>query len=354
MGHVVQTNGDYTIKTGEGNKILLDTGTNVGEVRVTGNLIVTGDTLTVSANNLNVKDNIIFINQYPPEDYEPNTEVPLPEGVILDYAGIQIDRGTLMPASFLFDETAKSWILVEGSPESTFNYSNSNLRLQRIFTDPATDNGDLTLIGFGTGVVKVLGTTNYANQVTDDDDIPNKKYVDDAIIATSSFQIIRGNTRVIAFDTSDPLDQSFFSSNIGGYPPFPEQDQIAIIVNNRRVAVFTEQEFTMRGLSIFAEDPKGLDIEGGEEGISEAITIQARETNSGIRLETNGTGKVEISYALQFDPVGVNITPAKVDNTTVLYNGPVSSGTSGLYVVNNDYRDEVILRNRALLYSIIF
>jgi hypothetical protein len=345
MGQVVQVNGDYTIKASEGGTIRLDTGSNVGFVRVTGSLLVDGDTLTVSAENLNVKDNIIVLNFG-----------ETGAGVTLEYSGIQIDRGTLTPAAILFDEGADSWIIAEGTPESSFNYSNSNLRLRRVSTDSDTDSGDLTLIGFGTGVVKVLGTTDYEQQVTDDDDIPNKKYVDDRIVTTASFQLVRENTRVIAFDTETPLEQSFFP--IGPYVESPNQDQIAVIVNNKRVALFTEEEFSLRGLSIFPEDNKGNDIFSGATGdntpISQAITIQARDTNSGIRLETNGTGKVEISYALQFNSVDVGIAPAGVLGTTVIYNGPVSAGTSGLYAVNNNYRDELVLKSRALLFSMIF
>jgi len=339
MGQVVQANGDYTIKASAGGTIRLDTGSNVGFVRVTGSLLVDGDTLTVSAENLNVKDNIIILNFG-----------ETGAGVTLEYSGIQIDRGTLTPSVILFDEGADSWIIAEGTPESSFNYSNSNLRLRRVSTDSDTDSGDLTLIGFGTGVVKVLGTTNYEQQVTDDDDIPNKKYVDDAIIATPSFQIVRENTRITTFDTANPLDQDFFP--IGPYVTNPNQDQIAVIVNNRRVALFTEEEFSLRGLSIFPEDNKGADIFGG--AISQAVTIQARDTNSGIRLETNGTGKVEISYALQFNSVDLGIAPAVVTDTTVVYNGPIAAGTSGLYAVNNNYRDELVLKSRALLFSMIF
>ena len=45
----------------------------------------------------------------------------------------------------------------------------------------AEANIDIGFLGSGTGVLTVTGTTNYEAQVTDDDDIPNKKYVDDAI-----------------------------------------------------------------------------------------------------------------------------------------------------------------------------
>ena len=58
----------------------------------------------------------------------------------------------------------------------------------------------------GTVVINVSGTNNYETQVTADDDIPNKKYVDDAI--TTGIQTIqitsvaRGNTAVNLFDDS--------------------------------------------------------------------------------------------------------------------------------------------------------
>jgi hypothetical protein len=340
MGQVVQVNGDYTIKTNEGGTILLNTGNNIGFVRVTGSLLVDGDTLTVSAENLNVKDNIITLNF-------GETRA----GVSLDYSGIQIDRGTLSKASLLFDEAGDTWLLAEGGPASLvpFNYANSNLRLRKILTDSGTDTGDLTLIGFGTGVVKVSGTTNYEQQVTDDDDIPNKKYVDDAIIANPSFQIVRSDTRVAAFDPTDnPLDISFFP--IGPYVNNPPQSEIAVIVNNRRVALFTENQVEVRGLSIIWEDRKGSDIGGFP--ASDAITLQATNTNTNIKLETNGTGKVQITYAMQFDNAGV--APAAVTNTTVTYAGPVLAGTSGLYIVNDNYRDELVTKGRALLFSMIF
>jgi len=340
MGQVVQVNGDYTIKTNEGGTILLNTGNNIGFVRVTGSLLVDGDTLTVSAENLNVKDNIITLNF-------GETRA----GVSLDYSGIQIDRGTLSKASLLFDEAGDTWLLAEGGPASLvpFNYANSNLRLRKILTDSGTDTGDLTLIGFGTGVVKVSGTTNYEQQVTDDDDIPNKRYVDDAIIANPSFQIVRSDTRVTAFDpVGNPLDISVFP--IGPYVNNPPQSEIAVIVNNRRVALFTENQVEVRGLSIIWEDRKGSDIGGFP--ASDAITLQATNTNTNIKLETNGTGKVQITYAMQFDNAGV--APAAVTNTTVTYAGPVLAGTSGLYIVNDNYRDELVTKGRALLFSMIF
>ena len=91
MSEFLQTNGDYNIKTREGGIVKLDVGppTAGGQVIVTANLVVEGDTLTVEAENLNVKDNIIELNFG-----------ETGSGVSLRYSGLQIDRGTLDPASF--------------------------------------------------------------------------------------------------------------------------------------------------------------------------------------------------------------------------------------------------------------
>ena len=187
MAQFLQTNGDYTIKTYEGGIITLDTGPRIGQIKVTGNLVVEGDTLTVSAENLDVQDNIIRLNV---GETGP--------GISLRYSGLEIDRGTVDPVSFYYDENDDSFNIATGSVEGgAVNYASSQLRLRSILTNSDTDSGDLTLIGTGAGVVKVAGTTNYEQQITDDDDIPNKKYVDDSIRDNPTFQIIDDNTRVI-------------------------------------------------------------------------------------------------------------------------------------------------------------
>jgi hypothetical protein len=364
-GRTVQSSGDYNIRTGEGSTILLDTGPNVGEVRITGNLIVLGETLTVEATNLNVQDNIIILN------YGETGQ-----GVTLGYSGVQIDRGynidssQVAPTALLWDEANETWQIAQGTPEDGFNYTDSKLKLSQIITDAATDDGDLILIGAGTGVVKVTGTVNYEQRVLDDDDVPNKRYVDDAIQLNPTFQITKDDTRVIVFDKENALPASSFSPAIGPYISQPVRSEIAFIVDNKRVAVMTTDHFEMRGLTIFAEDQVGPDIEanfGGNANVenAEAVVIQADNTNANIRLETNGTGKVVISYAMSFEYHGSPVT--QVGNTSILYGSTPGTGTTGLSfrntrpsreldgTVNASFTtDELISKNRALLFSMLF
>lgn len=366
FGRSVKVNGDYNIKTGEGNTILLDTGPNIGTVRVTGNLVVEGNTLTVEAENLNVQDNIIILNFG-----EPGPGVTVGDG----YSGIQIDRGfapdssVIPPASLLWDETSESWQLALGTPESGFNWSSSRLRLKEILTDPDTDDGDLTLIGTGLGVLKVIGTLNYENQVTHDDDIPNKKYVDEAVVSLSTYQIKRDDTRIIAFDTNNPLTGDYFVPPIGPFSAMPAESEIAVIIDNKRVVSFRKRVTEFTGLSIFTEDPVvndiGDPIPGNPPENQGAVVIQADNTNTNIRLETNGTGKVVITYAQSFEHHG--LSPAHVASTTILYGTTPGTGTTGLRFVNTRAskeldgtinpsftNDELVSKNRALLFSMLF
>jgi hypothetical protein len=333
MGQFVQTNGDYNIKTAEGGQVTLDTGPGVGTVRVTGNLLVEGEQLTVSANNLNIKDNIIILN-----DGETGA------GVTMRYAGVQIDRGSDVEANLLFDENDNSWNFVFGTTGS-YNYADTTLRVASIVT---SSTGDLTLIGTGTGVVTVLGTDNYEDQVTHDDDLPNKKYVDDAIQNNPTFQIVSdsaggqsSSSRVIVSD-KDATGSLAYLSSTTGYDTGPANESaVTVIVDGRLNAQF------------FSNRTQLLDLEiSGTE-----ITTRDSITNENINIRTQGTGKLSTNYALQLDQIGVE--PAYVSGSTVLYSAPISLGTTGVFFVNDSAEvrhraGELISKNKALLLSMIF
>lgn len=329
MGQFVQVSGDYNIKSGEGAVITLDTGAGVGTTRVTGNLLVEGDTLNVSVENLNVQDNIITLN------YGETGS-----GVTLRYSGIEVDRGSSESVSFLWDDNDDSWNLKQGA-----GYASSRLRVKEILTNPDTDSGDLTLIGTGTGVIKVLGTTAYELQVTDDDDVPNKKYVDDAIQTNPTFQILRGDTRAAAFDIGNPIDPGLFP--IGPYFAQPTESVIGLAVDDNIVAQFFRNRVQLAGINFFLEDPTP-----DTPGIPDATVLQTVNTNGNIKLETNGTGKVQITYALQLDNPGT--TPAAVTNASLVYGGAVGAGSTGVYFRNTSNNDELISKSKALVFSMIF
>jgi hypothetical protein len=325
MGQYLQVNGDYNIKTAEGGRITLDTGAGVGDVRITGNLLVEGETLTVSAENLQVNDNIITLNYG-----EPGA------GVTLIYSGIEVDRGSLTRAAVIYNETDDSWGFAYGSAISGYSFGDSKIKTRTIVTDPAVDDGDLTLIGSGTGVLKVYGTLNYENQISDDDDIPNKKYVDDAIQNQPARQIISDAntpanptgtpTRVIASDVQSG-DTDFL-----GIPV--TESEVAIIVDDIPNSVFYTNRAKIQDLAFFDNN------------------IVNEDTNSNIILTTNGTGKVETTYGIQINHIAS--TPASAVNNTIVYAANPSSGSTGLFFVNTSTNGEFISKNKALVFSMLF
>ena len=354
MGQFFRVNGDYNIKVRDGGTIKLDTGAS-GDTIITGNLTVQGDLTSVSTTNLEIEDRIITLN-----DGETGP------GVSLVYSGIEIDRGTYVDstavprAAFIWNETnpgfttdedpasaAGYWQIVTGSSETAYGFADSNLKLRRILTNSSTDGGDLTLIGTGTGVVKVAGTTNYRLQVTDNDDIPNKDYVDFSILNNPTFQIRAPqgqDTRVVIADKDITPNNASTGGSLAyyyaqtGYPISVDgavESGVGFLVDGTLTATFYKNRVVLQSLEIVGSE------------------IRHDSSNENIYINTNGTGKLQTNYAIQLDNNAVS--PAIVSGSHVIYSKPESTGKSGIYFVNTENtRDELVSKNRALLFSMLF
>ena len=354
MGQFFRVNGDYNIKVRDGGTIKLDTGTS-GDTIITGNLTVQGDVTSVSTTNLEISDRIITLN-----DGENGP------GVSLTYSGIEIDRGTYVDstavprAAFVWNETNPGfatdedpasasgyWQIVTGSSETAYGFADSNLKIRRILTDASTDSGDLTLIGTGTGVVKVAGTTTYRLQVTDDNDIPNKDYVDFSILNNPTFQIRAPqgqDTRVIIADKDVTPNNSSTGGSLAyyqdatGYPISVDgavESGVGFLVDSTLTATFYRNRVVLQSLEIVGSE------------------IRHDSSNENIFINTNGTGKLQTNYAIQLDNNAVS--PAVVSGSHIIYSKPESTGKSGIYFVNTENtRDELVSKNRALLFSMLF
>ena len=345
MGQFLRVNGDYNIKTEEGARITLDTGPNVGSVRVTGDLVVEGSTVIIEATNLDIEDNIIVLNKG-----------ETGAGVTLDYSGIEIDRGSLGEASLIWNENITipagssssntgGWQFVSGTG-GVYSFSDSRLKLKEILTESTTDSGDLLLIGQGTGVVKVTGTDTYEAQVTDDDDIPNKKYVDDTIQNNPTFRVVSDNSRVTVSDkdrspniAAQPGSLAYLTATTG----FSTGGESAVSVI---VDAALNTQFYPNRTEMFS-----LEFTGSE------ITTKSGITNQNINVRTQGTGKLQTNYAVQLDTIAG--TPAYVTDATILYSATPSVGTTGVWYVNPSAEarlqsGELINKNKALVFSMIF
>ena len=316
MSKILNVNtGNYVARVASGNTITLDTGAQAGTVVITGDLQINGETTTVSSQQLDLVDNIITLNKN-----ESGA------GVTLNQAGIQIDRGSLTDALLVFDEDISfNDPITQTVKSGTFVLKTADNAIIGLRTNAITTaGGDLFLINSGTGVISVSGTADYENQVTDDDDIPNKKYVDDTVttgIQTITIQSIqRGDSALNLYDSGLDVGVSAFRVTIDG----------------TEVALFKSGSTEI------------------EDIVFENNTISTVTSATDLTLSSSGTSFVVIDGVLKM-PIQSDATSFTPGDNIVVYGKDPGFGNSGVYYTNkNNYEDELISTNRSLMFSMLF
>ena len=316
MSKILNVNtGNYVARVSSGNTITLDTGTQAGTVVVTGDLQINGTQTTVNSQTLDLVDNIITLNK------GENGA-----GVTENTAGIQIDRGTASDAFMVFDEqTSFNDPVTQTVKAGTFVFKTADNAIIGLRTNAiTTGGGDLYLINSGTGVISVSGTNDYETQITDDDDVPNKKYVDDAIttgIQTITIQsIARGDSGLNLFDES--ID--------GGV------SNLKITIDGAEVAQFKKNTTEIEDI-VFQDN-----------------TISTLTSATDLTLSSSGTSFVTIDGILKM-PVQDSGTSVNPGTNIAIYGKDPAIGNSGVWYKNKDaYEDELISTNRSLLFSMLF
>ena len=316
MSKILNVNtGNYTVRVANGSTITFDTGA-TGTTSITGNLTVAGTTTTINSTDTDIKDNIIFLNKGETGN-----------GITLNTAGIRFDRGTYADSQFLFDET-----LTHNNPVTqtvdygTFVLKDTNNKIIGLFTNSiATGGGDLYLINSGTGVISVSGTNAYENQITDDDDIPNKKYVDDAI--TTGVQTIQVNSIQRGDSTFTVTD----SSLDGGVSRFQ------IKVDNSEVAIFRNDSTEIENL-LFQDN-----------------TITTTTSGADLTISSQGSPFVKIDSTLRMPVQDDSAVVASSATMIAIFGKDPDKGKTGVWFKNKyNHEDELISTNRSLLYSMLF
>jgi hypothetical protein len=171
---------------------------------------------------------------------------------------------------------------------------------------------------------------NYETFVTQNNHIPNKKYVDDEIaiaIATLAPTFIeRGDTEVRVYDTTlgDPISKA------------------TVEIDGTLTNTFLANQVD------FLQDQINL----AEIRIEES-TISAPGTGGDLVLQAQGSQSVRIDDTLLMKSAA--IAPTYDGIGLKLYTGAQSIGGTGLFYVNSiNTRDEIISKNRSLLFSMIF
>jgi hypothetical protein len=316
-------NDDYIIKVTPGGTITLDTGPVQGNVVFTGNITVGGSQTVVNSTNLDVQDNIITVNYG-----------EAGSGITLGTAGLRIDRGTASDGAFVWDESF-SWTdpvtdtLVTGGFVFK-NIANTLIGIRTVAVD--SNGGDLYLINSGSGVISVTGTNNYEGNVTDDDHIPNKKYVDDEIVTalTSTFQ------RRIEEGTNSKSFIEVRDQEISG---------VQSVINLELDAVNIGKIFSDR-------------VELQDIRITDNM-IETTTSDQDLVLSAPGTGGITV-----LDNMTLTSTPAIDDSLTdpagpadglkMYVKNPETGGTGLFFKHANSTAGEIMSRKNALLLSMLF
>ena len=355
---VVKVQGDYKIVAAKGGTITLDpsagstssTATSLGSVVVIGNLTVFGKQTSIETTDSKVKDNIITLNAGDPT-LAQNGEVT--KGT----AGIKIARGRAgldqdqYAAFMLWNDTALwqgtgaisritgLWEFRQGRQFSGIKVNAIRLDENSASTGGAGAGQGPRLSIFGsdnpTAVLSVSGTSNYEARVTDDDDIPNKKYVDDTYAANfdTAKDLIRGKTWFKLIDQSTDGVISEIRGVLNGDP-------------SERLSVTTGT--TVLRLTPFVAQFAEVQFVGSE--------ISPQGADKDLRLSANGAGQIVIAAPLIFEDSEI---PVPQSGQTGMYSAPTGGGGTGIYFVTSSTlgvvtTDEFVSRKRALIFSLIF
>ena len=316
-------NNDYIVKVTPGGTITFDTGPTQGRVVFTGDFTVGGSQTIVNSTNLDVQDNIITVNSG-----------ETGAGITLLKSGIRVDRGSLTDAQMVFNENF-SWTdpITETTVNGGFIFETIAGMPVGIKTVSIGTNGeDLYLINSGNGVISVTGTNNYEGNVTDDDHIPNKKYVDDEIVnaLTSTFQrrIEEGSTTKSFVEVRDR-----------------EVSGLQSVINFELDSVNVGR--------VYADRTELQDIK-----IQDNM-IETTTSDQDLILSAPGTGGIKV-----LDNMTLTSTPAiddaladpagPADGLKLYVKTPETGGTGLFFKHANTTSGEIISRKNALLLSMLF
>lgn len=321
-------NGNYKVSVQTGGTIYLDTGFDTGTVEVSGNLLVRGETTTVNTTELNIEDNLITLNSG-----ETGNGINNVNG---REAGIEIDRGNLANAYFKYSETVQGFIAIDGASQ-----------LISLATNTIDSRDNNLLLDSGLGIVGVNTTNNYERKVfTYDgfgeltgynpakaDVIPNAQAVVDYVAYNFANVFLRQIGDGFLTVTSIEIDDE---ENTG------VDSVINFKVDGNTVAQVFADRWDFDQVRI-----TGTTIETISTGLEDLV------------LSANGTGNIRINDILHINSVPNSNDPTLIPEFPIdgikLYVNDQYTGKTGIYFANAEQnRDELVSKNRALLFSMLF
>lgn len=314
-------NGNYKVSVQTGGTIYLDTGFETGTVEISGDLLVKGDTTTVNTAQLNIEDNIITLNSG-----------ETGAGITLNDAGIRINRGTLPDAFFKYDEDVSGFIAI-----------NEASQLISLATNEIDSRSQNLTLNAGSSTVSVSPTVDYEQKVftyngfgeltgynaAKADVIPNTQAVVDYVAFNFANVFLR---QIGDGDSSIEIDD-FQNTGVDSV--------IAFKVDGNTVSRLYADRWEFDEIRIAGS------------------TIETISSNEDLVLKSSGTGNIRIDDTLHLNRVpsdeDPSLEPLQPLDGTKIYISDEYTGKSGIYFVNDQgNRDELVSKNRALLFGMLF
>lgn len=334
---VLKVSGNYLLDARNGDITLNVTNTpagHTGTVTIIGNLDVIGQTTQLESQDSRITDNIIVLNSGEVNSY-----------VTLGTSGLLIARGnsdTLPNAATLLYNDDNYWNVSSVATRGVFEFNSaqagSAIQVNAIRINQSNGNSTLNILGDDNpqGMINVKGTDNYASRVLDDDDIPNKKYVDSALYFGTDI----ARRLEVGASSLRMVDDSLSPSD----PFFGPSSKLWVYLNTS-----TNVVFRLEGTEAQIQ---GITINDHIISVNTAATDLVLQVQTGTNI-ISGTASVAIDSPLKLKEYPYGITPEEF-NTTIYNSGTPGGGGTGLYYVNTTDSDELVSRRKAIIYGIIF
>ena len=315
--------GNYKVAVQTGGTIYLDTGFETGYVEISGNLLVKGDQTTVNTAQLDIEDNIITLNSG-----------ETGAGITLNSAGIKIDRGTLPDTFFKYDEDVNGFIAIDSASA-----------LMPLATGKIDSRSQNLLLDAGTSTIGVNPTVDYEQKVftyaageltgynaSKADVIPNAKAVVDYVAYNFANVFLRqigdGSVSVSSIEIDD-----FENTGVDSVIKFKVDGNVVSQLYANRWE-FDDLRFT-------------------------GSVIDTLSSNQDLVLKSSGTGNIRIDDTLHLNRVpsdgDATLEPSLPTDGTRIYVADEYTGKSGIFFANDqNSRDELVSKNRALLFGMLF
>ena len=315
--------GNYKVAVQTGGTIYLDTGFETGYVEISGNLLVKGDQTTVNTAQLDIEDNIITLNSG-----------ETGAGITLNSAGIKIERGSLPDTFFKYDEDVNGFIAIDSAsalmPLATGKIDS---RSQNLLLDAGTSTiGVNPTVDYEQKVFTYAGATLTGYDAAKADVIPNTQAVVD----------------YVAYNFAN-----VFLSQIGDGDVTKSSIVIADFENSGADSVIT---FAIDGNTVsqlYADRWEFDDLR------FTGSVIDTLSSNEDLVLKSSGTGNIRIDDTLHLNRVPSDgdpaLEPSLPADGTRIYVADEHTGKSGIFFANDqNSRDELVSKNRALLFGMLF